>query len=98
MSHLRLRGFGVTRFGKPITEISVHKPLYTGIDFQKIPGCIPVFVEVAACNASNYRYFGDWQELTGKEKGWLIAHYMLSVMVENHTKDAEAQAIARASR
>jgi len=59
---------------------------------------VSIFQEVSACHAANYRYFGDWQELTAEQQAFLIAHYLLGIVVSNHQQDAEAQAIERASK
>lgn len=61
----------------------------TGIEFESLPGCIPVFYEVAACNAANYRYYGDWQELTPRQQSTLIGHYLSTIWVANNQNDAE---------
>lgn len=76
----------------------MRRPLYTGIDFFHLPGCIPVFYEVAACKASGYRYWGDWQELDAQQKAWLIAHYLLDRLIQSHQQDAESEALERATK
>lgn len=60
---------------------------------MSLPGCIPVFLEVKACNAANYQYFGNWQELEPEEQAFLIAHYISVQLVENNVKDAENRAV-----
>lgn len=52
-------------------------------------GCIPVFYEVEACKAANYRYYHDWQELTAQQQAFLIAHYVAKKNVDNHQQDAQ---------
>lgn len=65
---------------------------------MSLPGCIPVFLEVKACNAANYHYFGDWQELEPEQQAFLIAHYISVQLVDNNIKDAENKAIKRQMR
>jgi hypothetical protein len=89
--------FGVTRFGEPIIEVPIRKSINTGIDFFHLPGCLPVFYEVAACKASHYQYWGDWQDLPIQEKSFLIAHYLLDRLVTTHQQDAEIAAMERAA-
>jgi len=52
---------------------------------------IPLYVEMQACHAAEYRYFHDWQELTPKQQSILIAHYISVLLVKNNTQDAEAR-------
>lgn len=56
-----------------------------------MPGCIPIFHEVAACKAAHYQYFGDWQTLTPEQQAFLIAHYIMEKQVNTHSQDAEAR-------
>jgi len=44
---------------------------------------------VDACIAANYRYFGDWQDLTPEQQAFLIGHYLSSRMIVNVQKDEE---------
>jgi len=41
-----------------------------------------------ACNAANYKYFGDWQELTAEQQSFLIAHFYAGRLLESHQGDA----------
>lgn len=83
-------GFGVTRNGQPLRELSLTETIYTGIHFDHVAGCIPVFYEVDACNQANYQYFGNWQLLTPEQQSFLIGHYFTKISIANHQKDAEA--------
>lgn len=58
-----------------------------------MPGCIPVYQEVAACHAANYRYFHDWKELSAEQQAFLIAHYISQHLLETNQQDAEARAM-----
>ena len=69
-----------------------------GLEFESFPGLIPKFDEMAACRFNNYRYYHDWQELSGSQKAELVAFYYLNVLVENHKRDAEAEEIRRRVR
>ena len=60
----------------------------TGIEFENLPGCIPIFHEVQACHAAGYRYFHDWQELSAEQQSFLIAHYYSMRLLESHQNDA----------
>jgi hypothetical protein len=59
---------------------------------------VPLFYEVEACKASNYKYFGDWQDLTVEEKAFLIAHHFLSGLITAHKEEAQAGALERIRR
>ena len=63
-----------------------------------MPGCIPVYQEVAACKAANYRYFDDWQELTAEQQAFLIAHYFSQKLLESNIQDAEAREMKMKSK
>jgi len=69
--------------------------VYTGIEFESIPGAIPVFHEVAACHAAGYRYFGDWQELSADEQAFLLAHFLTSQLLNNNQQDAQMRDVNR---
>lgn len=70
----------------------------TGITFGEFPGIINPYHEIAACNAANYRYFHDWQELTSDEQAILVTHYLSGIMIENHKQDALNVAMKKQSR
>lgn len=59
------------------------------MEFESIPGSIPLFYEINACQAAGYRYFHDWQELTPEQQSILIAHYFSVKLVDNNNQDAE---------
>lgn len=81
--------FGVKRFGEPISRVALRKTIDTGITFDQLPGCIPIYYEMEACREANYRYFGDWQDLTPAQQSKIVAHYLLRLMVAQHQHDAE---------
>lgn len=85
--------FQVYRHGRLLDDYPLSSTLETGLDFTHLPGCLPVYYEVAACNAANYRYFDDWQQLKPEQQAFLIAYYLRHKQVENHTKDAEEKAV-----
>lgn len=82
----------------PLDQIRLGNTIETGIRFESLPGCIPVFTEVNACIAAGYRYFHDWQELEADQQSFLIAHYLSNIWVDAHKADAEAQEIWRKSQ
>ena len=84
-----MRTFPTTRHGIPIGEFRLTDVVPTGIDFKSVPGMIPMYYEVVACNAANYRYFHDWQELTPYQQSILIAHYFNGKLVKSNEQDAE---------
>jgi len=73
----------------PLSEAHLISTVRTGIEFVHLPGCIPVFYEVSACNAANYRYFSDWQELSPDQQATIIAWYLSTIWLENNKNDAE---------
>lgn len=52
---------------------------------------------MSAAHAANYRYFGDWQELSWQQKAKIVAFYLLNNMVESHKEDAVASALEKKS-
>lgn len=90
--------FPVKRFGVAINEVPLRNTLDTGIEFEHLPGHIPVFLEVEACIANNYRYFHDWQELEEKQKAFLIGQFISKRWVDSHRSDAEYREMEKASR
>lgn len=75
------------RNGQPIQEIQLKYKLETGIEFKDFPGIVPRFYEVEACNAANYEYYGNWQELDRKQKAFLVGHYYTKMLVNGHKDD-----------
>jgi hypothetical protein len=68
------------------------------MEFESIPGSIPLFYEIDACNTANYQYFGSWQELTPEQQSILIAHYFSVKLVNNNTQDAENRKLKAQSK
>jgi hypothetical protein len=64
----------------------------TGIEFGKVPGSIPVYLEVTVCQFHGYQYFGNWQELLPEQQSFLIAHYIAHNWVESNKDDAQYRA------
>lgn len=69
--------------------LQLSKTVNSGIDIDTIPGYVAPYYEMAACKAANYRYYHDWQELEPYQQAKLIAHYLLSRMVDAHMEDAQ---------
>ena len=88
--------FQITRFGVPISEFAVINSIDTGIEFEAIPGILPDYLVVNACNAANYTFYGTWQEISPKQQAFHIAHYIANSFVEQHKNDAEARKIKQA--
>lgn len=86
----RCVNFRVTRNGEPIEEIRPSNTIRTGIEFETIPGTIPLYDELEACRYAGYKYWHDWQELTPLERARLVAHYYLNRLIEAHKEDAVA--------
>lgn len=82
----------------PIAEVGLKNSLSTGIEFEHLPGCIPIFLEVQACQAANYRYFHDWQELNKDQQAFLIGHFISARWVENNKEDAQYRAQESAAK
>lgn len=89
----RLTAFQITRNGNPITQVNLKHSINTGIDFGNWAGCIPLFQEIAACNAANYTYFHSWQELSTEQRAFIVAQHLLEVIVNNHQQDAEMETV-----
>lgn len=85
------------RNGLRIREIRL-KTVDTGISFNDLPGIVPLYHEIEACNAANYRFYDDWQDLSGKQRATLIAHYYVKNMIEQNVSDAQQKAAERAAR
>lgn len=68
--------------------MEIKTKVEVGLGFHDLPGLIPRFVEIEACNAANYRFFHDWPELTSDQKAELVAHHFASGMIEGHKNDA----------
>ena len=68
------------------------------MEFESIPGSIPLFYEIDACNAANYQYFHSWQELTPEQQSILIGHYFSVKLVNNNTQDAENRKLKAQSK
>lgn len=98
MSPKRCPTFNVSRNGKPIVEVRLKSHINTGIVFGQFQGIVHPWYEIAACNAANYRYFHDWQELSGEQKAVLVSHHLTDILVENHKQDAANEEMERASR
>ena len=81
--------FPITRYGIPLADFKISDVTPTGMDFESIPGSVPMYHEILACNAANYRYFHDWQELTPEQQSILLAHYFSVILVGNNSQDAE---------
>jgi hypothetical protein len=81
--------FLISRNNKHIYDVGLSNQINTGIRFYEIPGCVPIYLEVQACNAANYQYFDTWQELTPQQRSFLIAHFLSVRTVENNIRDAE---------
>jgi hypothetical protein len=89
----------VKRHNQPIHLLKPSRSIDSGITFEgSIPGIVSPFQEVEACNASNYQYFGDWQDLNNEQKSFLTAHFFLTTIVENHREEAKARAAERESK
>ena len=56
------------------------------------------FYEIAACNAANYRFYHDWQELSSEQKEILVGHYFAGTLLENHKADAQNRASERPNK
>ena len=56
------------------------------------------YTVMLAAHAANYRYFGDWQDLSWQEKAKIVAHYLLHNIVESHKQDAVASALEKKSK
>lgn len=84
-------GFGIKRHGEPIYQIQIKNKFSTGIEVDGLPGVVPEFYEIRACNAANYRYYHDWQELDQEQKSVLIGHYYGTVLIDAHKDDAVSQ-------
>lgn len=54
-----------------------------------IPGCVPVFMEVQACNIANYEYFSTWQDLSPNQQAFHIAQFIANNWIQSHKSDAE---------
>lgn len=80
----------MTRHGRPIQNIQLKYKLDTGIEIKEVPGIVPSFYEIKACNAANYEYYGSWQELEDWQKAKLIGHYFLDNLI-NGAKDDTVQ-------
>lgn len=85
----------MSRNGIPIDKATLSKTIRTGVEIANLPGQIPVFYEFAACKEYNYRYYHDWQELTPEQQSTIIAHYVLSKLIQSHTQDAELREMSK---
>ena len=90
-----MKTFRITRYGRELSDFPLKNVISTGIEFESLPGCIPTFLEVDACIAAGYKYWGDWQELDAEQQSFLIAHYIAKRWVNNHQADAEYRAMDR---
>lgn len=54
--------------------------------------------EMSACEAAHYRFFDDWQALDISSKAYLVAHYLILQMIQNHKEDAQSTALQRKGR
>lgn len=79
-------------------EVAISHKFESGIDVGSIPGIIPEFYEITACNQANYRYFHDWQELLPEQKAKIVSHYLLNVTIDSHKSDAEQTEMERRMR
>ena len=82
----------------PIANHPLMATINTGIELDHLPGCIPVYYEVEACNAANYKYYDDWQELKVSQRHFLIAHYYMTKTIAAHQSDAEYREMKRKQR
>lgn len=89
--------FLITRNGRLIQDVHLKNSIETGIEFETVPGCIPVYTEVKACIAVGYRYFHDWQELSADQQAFLIAWHISDTWVNANKDDAEARELDRRS-
>jgi hypothetical protein len=85
----------VTRGGQPIQEIELKSRLQVDINAEDIPGLIPRFYVIEACNHANYRFHGNWNRLAPEEKEEIVAHYIMMNIIENNKNDIVAQEIER---
>lgn len=72
------------RNGQPIQDIRLKYKLETGIEFRDFPGIVPRFYEKEACDAANYRFYHDWQELDREQKAFIVAHYYMKTLIGGH--------------
>lgn len=86
------------RFGEPIHQLELKHKLSTGITIEGLPGIVPEFYEISACNAANYQFFHNWQELDQEQKAKLVAHYYGDIMVNAHKDDAMNDKMKKDSR
>jgi hypothetical protein len=87
--------FQITRFGKPISEVPLSNLIQTSIEFEHVPGCVPTFLEVEACNTANYTYWDTWQKLSADQQAFHIAHLIAERWVNSHKSDAENRAMKK---
>lgn len=74
------------------------KRLRTGITIDHLPGCIPVYYEVEACQKANYTYWDTWQALSVEQQTWVIAKYLLDNYVQSNQADAQNKEIDKERR
>lgn len=87
----------MTRNGLPIQEISLKSKLDTGIEIEDVPGMVPRFYEMSACNDANYRFYGDWQELSKEQREDIVAHFILRHIIDGHKDEVVSQEFERKS-
>jgi hypothetical protein len=74
----------------PIHEHPIRHPIQTGIEFSPlIPGVVPLYYEIEACNRFGFEYFTTWQDQSPEVKALYVAHLYTMYEVETHRKDAE---------
>lgn len=84
---MQLPDFRISRNDEPIQEVTLKYKLSTGIEVKDFPGIVPKFYERQACQAANYRYYHDWQDLTVEQKAEVLAHYFLENLMESHKSE-----------
>lgn len=63
-----------------------------------LPGLIPLFYEIEACEAAGYEYHTTWQELQEPQKALSVAKYYAKNFIQLHKDDMAHQEMEKARR
>lgn len=84
--------------GKPIQKVEFKYRIDTGIEVEDLPGMVPKYYEMEACNAEGYVFYGNWQTLTSVQRAEVVAHHYLKFYMEGHREEAATLASEKAQQ